>query len=242
MVMWAAVRVVSSSRIRLSSCWGTIKTVSNVATHSSARTLNCVNVWVHMIFQGCHSLRLFSPVFNYGPATHDIPVSALLWAKQIRLNSQEGFDPTSLYPYFYYQKNGTAPPQTHFWSTFGIVSAPVTDHTNTSSLIVHMRGVNSVFPHSGGGQRSVSVSQLYGRRENKKHIAQSLLAELSPVKQIRAKCARVRDGLSVCLLVIFSVVAALLALARIFLLRGLLTVTPSCLNYKTGRIMGGDPS
>lgn len=87
------------------------------------------------------------------------------------------------------------------------------------------------------------MSQLYGRKENKKHIAQSLLAERSPVKQIQAKCARVRDGLFVCLLVIFSVVAALLALARIFLLRGLLTVTPSSLcNYKTRRIMGGDPT
>lgn len=41
-------------------CWGTIKTVSNAATYSTAHTLNCVNVWVHIIFLGCHSLRLFS--------------------------------------------------------------------------------------------------------------------------------------------------------------------------------------
>lgn len=34
---------------------GLLKTVSNAATYSSAHTLNCVNVWVHIIFQGCHS-------------------------------------------------------------------------------------------------------------------------------------------------------------------------------------------
>ena len=68
------------THIPLSLCWGTIKTVSNAATYSSAHTLNCVNVWVHIIFQGCHSLRLFSPVFNYWtpwhcrPRMHDIPV------------------------------------------------------------------------------------------------------------------------------------------------------------------------
>ena len=32
------------SHIPLSLCWGTIKTVSNAATYSSAHTLNCVNV------------------------------------------------------------------------------------------------------------------------------------------------------------------------------------------------------
>ncbi len=67
------------AHIPLSLCWGTIKTLSNAATYSSAHTLNCVNVWVHIIFQGCHSLRLFSPVFNYWtpwhcrPRMHDIP-------------------------------------------------------------------------------------------------------------------------------------------------------------------------
>lgn len=68
------------AHIPLSLCWGTIKTVSNAATYSSAHTLNCVNVWVHIIFQGCHSLGLFSPVFNYWtpwhcrPRMHDTPV------------------------------------------------------------------------------------------------------------------------------------------------------------------------
>lgn len=61
---------------------GLLKTVSNAATYSSAHTLNCVNVWVHIIFQGCHSPRLFSPVFNYRtprhcrPRMHDIPIRA----------------------------------------------------------------------------------------------------------------------------------------------------------------------
>lgn len=69
----------SHTHVHLSLCWGTIKTVYNAATYSSARTLNCVNVWVHVIFQGCHSLRLFSPVFNYWAPwlcrlrMHDIP-------------------------------------------------------------------------------------------------------------------------------------------------------------------------
>lgn len=46
-------------------CGLTIKTVYSAATHSTAHTLNCVNVWVCVIFRGCHSHKWFSPVFNY---------------------------------------------------------------------------------------------------------------------------------------------------------------------------------
>ncbi len=76
-----------------------------------------------------------------------------------------------------------------FWNRSAMVLATVTDHT-TSSVIVNVRRVSSVSvsTHTPTRTRQRSMSQLYGSKENKNHIALSLRAEQSPLNQIRRVC------------------------------------------------------